>query len=158
MKYHCGKPLQLTLEKGPGKHLPLIEYFERNKDYIADFDYLLISQQQYLTLLDEDFVFFSSGEEPPSSSVNTPFVKVGKIKNLDVFATWMYPQDNIKQNEFDVIIGKRDWIDADLIEAYSGETELEGVKTGYMNKYLMKMSFPVKRGFLRINATYPDGI
>ena len=151
MKYHCGKPLKLSLnEKGPAKHLPLIEYFERSKDYLADYDYILIDQRQYITLLDEDFLFFQAGDEPGMEAVNIPFTKVGKIKNLDVFTTWLYPESDLQMNEFDCIIGKKDWVEADMITAFSGEVE-----GGFMNKYLMKMSFPVKRGFMRISATYP---
>lgn len=151
MKYHCGKPLRLSLiEKGPAKHMPIIDYFERNRDYLADYDYMIIDQRQYVTLMEENFLLFQShGFETISSvgSINTPLTKVGKLKNLEVFTTWDYPDKDLRMDEFDVIIGKRNWVDADLITAYSGKSE-----TGYTNKYLIKVSFPVKRGFMRLKA------
>ena len=52
-------------------------------------------------------------------------------------------------DEFDTIIGKKGWIDIDTIKAQEGSTE-----DGYANKYLLKMSFPVKRGFMRISAKF----
>ncbi len=151
MRYHCGKPLKLSLnEKGPAKHIPIIDYFERNRDYLNDYDYIIIDQRQYTTLVDEDFLLFQSHDWKTYSgdgSINNPLTKVGKLRNLDVFAVWEYPDKDLRSDEFDVIIGKRNWIEADLITAHQGETS-----DGYINKYLMKMSFPVKRGFMRLKA------
>jgi hypothetical protein len=151
MKYHCGKPLKLSLkEKGPAKHIPIIDYFERNRDYLADYDYMIIDQRQYATLIEENFLLFQShGKEVLSGigAIDQPLTNVGKLRNLDVFAVWEYPDKDLRSDEFDVIIGKRNWIEADLITAHQGETH-----DGYINKYLMKMSFPVKRGFMRLKA------
>lgn len=149
MKYHCGKPLKLKfVEKGPGKHIPLIDYFERNRDYLNDYDYMIIDQRQFSTLIDEDFLLFRSIEFKQSGgNYNRPLTHVGKLNNLDIFVTWYYPDKELRMDEFDVIIGRKDWVEADIITAYTGETD-----TGYTNKYLLKMQFPVKRGFMRIKG------
>ena len=156
MKYHCGKPLKLSLsEKGPAKHIPIIDYFERNKSYLKDYDYIIIDRNQYETLIEENFLLFQSHAPPLKPIHNQQALKnVGKIGNLDVFATWDYPDKDLRMDEFDVIIGRRDWVDLDLITAYEGKTynDIEPGKEILRFKYLLKMSFPVKRGFMRLKA------
>jgi len=151
MKYHCGKPLKITMNNAiPDKHLPIIEYFERSRDYLQDYDYMIIEQKQYATLLDENFLLFQSHDFETYSgigAINQPLTKVGKLRNLDIFTTWDYPDSNIQADGFDCIIGKKDWVDMDTIELFSGE-----VSNGYSKKILLKTSFPIKRGFMRIKG------
>lgn len=158
MKYHCGKPLKISLtEKGPGKHLPIIEYFERSKDYLSEYDYMLLPAMQYDTLLDEDLLIFKGNSYSSSGEIgmnpSTPYKKVGKVGNLDIYVTYYYP-DEIDYNGLDCIIGKKNWVDADLVDVFNGESETEPNK--FMIKSLMKLSFPVKRGFMRIQAKYEE--
>jgi hypothetical protein len=150
MKYHCGKPLLLSItEKGPAKHLPIIEYFERNKDYLAEYDYMLLSSMHFKTLLDEDFILFKDIDQENllNPHATDAIRKVGNIRNLDVYVTHVYPQKDMRMDEMDFIIGKKAWVDVGTVDVFQGITEV-----GAMVKQMCKMSFPVKRGFIRIKA------
>jgi len=147
MKYHCGKPLKINLvEKGPRKYQPIKDYFWRNVEYLTDYDYMIVDQQQFQNMIAEDFDLFDIVSTGPSIE---PFTLVATLKNLKVYVVNDYPQKDLRMDEFDTIIGKKGWIDIDTIKAQEGSTE-----DGYANKYLLKMSFPVKRGFMRISAKF----
>jgi len=149
MKYHCGKPLKITLtEKGPTKYNPIKDYFWRNVEYLSDYDYMIIKESQFFNMINEDFDLFDV--KPAVDGSPSPFTYAGKLKNLDIYTTLEYPQKDMRMDEFDVIIGKKGWIESDLIKVSEDETE-DGE---FKNKYLFKMSFPVKRGFMRIQAKF----
>jgi hypothetical protein len=152
MKYHCGKPLKLTLSKDD-RYKPINDYFVRNAEYLSDYDYILMDQRQYISLLNNDFPLFNSDEWKTVSTYesSSAISKIAKYRNLDVYVTWHFPDKDIQSSErlldFDCIIGKRDWVETDVIRMEPIELPLSLV-----DKSLVKVTFPIKRGFMKIKS------
>lgn len=155
MKYHCGKPLKLTLGEDHDKYKPINDYFIRNSEYLSDYDYMIMDQRQYISLLNNDFELFKSNEWKTVSTAETSSAisKIGKYRNLDVYVTWHFPglyglSSSERLLDFDCIIGKRDWVETDVIR-------MEPIKSSssLVDKSLIKVTFPIKRGFMKIKAT-----
>lgn len=157
MKYHCGKPLRLTLGENEQTYRPILDYFNRNEEYLSDYDYMIMDIKQYTSLLNSNFPLFESSDwnQISSSESSLPISKIAKYRNLDVYVTWHFPDKDLQTSErllsFDCIIGKTGWIEADIIKM--DPEIMEGSNTNKMfDKCLLKMSFPIKRGFIKIKS------